>query len=54
MKNALKTYFKRKDITKEEYKKILKRGVPQVCTASQWRDMMILADFSLGFNSALN
>ena len=30
MKNTLKTYFKKKEITKEEYKYILKKAVPQV------------------------
>ena len=30
MKNVLKQYFKSRDITKEEYKNILKKAVPQV------------------------
>jgi hypothetical protein len=34
MKHALKVYFKRKDITKEEYKMILRKGVPQASAAS--------------------
>ena len=34
MKHALKVYFKRKDITKDEYKMILRKGVPQVSAAS--------------------
>jgi hypothetical protein len=34
MKHALKVYFKRKDITKEEYKMILRKAVPQVSAAT--------------------
>ena len=38
MKHALKVYFKRKDITKEEYKMILRKGVPQVANSSHTID----------------
>jgi len=31
MKTTLKQFFKSKEITKEEYKYILKKAVPQVC-----------------------
>lgn len=34
MKNTLKTYFKAKEITKDEYKYILKKAVPQVTMSS--------------------
>ena len=38
MKNVLKQYFKKKEITKDEYKNILKKAVPQVISLMLFPD----------------
>ena len=54
MKAVLKSYFKNKEITKDEYKNILKKAVPQVCifvvcfTHNAYLNILLISDNILG------